>query len=238
MRKINIAGGPIDVNGWVNVEYGVFPFLKKNFGFILGLCFKFLNSKELNYLKSLTFSNNIIFHNVTKNLDCFEDESIDFFYCSHFIEHLTKDECSKLLKNIEKKIKKQGEGKSEKKKGGGGGILRLVTPDLDLYINNSSTKDINSLFYSGYHHQLFSNLKPQNFIKNFFLKLICILFVRPHKYIYNKEEIISLIKSSLISSKHEIKFYNQKEGNCPNIDLLDIHDKSIYLEVIFSSNEI
>jgi hypothetical protein len=231
MKKVNIAGGPINVDGWINVEYGVFPYLKKNFSFILALCFKICNFKELNYLNSLTFSNNIIFHNVIKNIDCFEDESIDFFYCSHFIEHLTKDECSKLLNNIEKKIKKQRER-------GGGGILRLVTPDLDLYINNSSVKDVNSLFYSGYHHYIFPNLKTQNFIKNFFTKLICMLFVRPHKYIYNKAEIISLIKSSLINSKYEIKFYNQKEGDCPNIDFLDIHDKSIYLEVIFSSNEI
>jgi len=76
---------------------------------------------------------NILHVNLLKPIPL-EDESVDFIYCSHFIEHLTKKQLREFMKECFRVLKK-------------GGILRLVTPDFDeiikAYISNYENKNIN-----------------------------------------------------------------------------------------------
>lgn len=220
MKKINIASGPINLEGWINVEYGIFPFLELKFGKMLNFIFKLLKIKHFDYLENIKFNKkNVILHNCLKDLDCFENNSVDYFYCSHFIEHLNYQEFCSLLQNMEKKINKKY------------GIIRLVSPNLDEYISSESTKEINELFYSGYFHA--QNLKKLPKIKKLFIKLIYLLFVRPHKYIFNQKELVNIVKNNL-KTNHNLEFYKKKEGDCPDIDKLDVHEKSLHLEIKFN----
>lgn len=69
---------------------------------------------------------NIDFHPVSKDVKRvnilqglpFEDESIDFIYSSHFLEHLTPEQAVFVLRVCKRVLKS-------------GGILRLVVPDLE-----------------------------------------------------------------------------------------------------------
>ena len=52
----------------------------------------------------------------------FTEDSVDFIYSEHFLEHLTFEESSKVIKEIYRCLKK-------------GGVTRIATPDLDYVIN-------------------------------------------------------------------------------------------------------
>jgi len=58
----------------------------------------------------------------------FEDESVDAFYSSHVIEHIEYKSCSNLIREIYRCLKP-------------GGYFRVVTPDMDLLLNNYSAND-------------------------------------------------------------------------------------------------
>jgi predicted SAM-dependent methyltransferase len=63
------------------------------------------------------------------------DESVDFIYTSHFIEHLEKDTCNRLIKDIFRVLKP-------------GGTIRIVVPDLAYTI---------SLYSKGYKKEMLDN---------------------------------------------------------------------------------
>ncbi len=55
----------------------------------------------------------------------FPDRSFDVVYHSHVLEHLSKSEASKFLKECSRVLRPQG-------------VLRVVVPDLEEIANNSS----------------------------------------------------------------------------------------------------
>ena len=59
----------------------------------------------------------LIKHNLLSPLK-FNDNTFDFIYCSHFIEHLTKDQLRRFLNECYRILKPNG-------------IIRIVTPDFD-----------------------------------------------------------------------------------------------------------
>lgn len=56
----------------------------------------------------------------------FNDNSIEFIYCEHFLEHLTLKEGQKVIKEFFRCLKK-------------GGVLRIAMPDLDYIIEKYKT---------------------------------------------------------------------------------------------------
>jgi predicted SAM-dependent methyltransferase len=97
----------------------------------------------------------------------FDDNSVDFIYNEHFIEHLSYEECERVLKEFWRVLKK-------------GGVLRIATPDLDYIINKYVTdwKDQEWLSWPEY-----------NFIKTRGEMLNTCFYRWRHKYLYNEEDL-------------------------------------------------
>jgi predicted SAM-dependent methyltransferase len=103
----------------------------------------------------------------------FEDDSVDFIYNEHFVEHLTYDEAGKVLREFWRCLRR-------------GGAVRIATPDLDflveLYSRDFKTQD---WFPSG-----FEFVKTKGVAMN-------MAFRRwGHKYVYNEEDLtVQLLKA-------------------------------------------
>jgi len=97
----------------------------------------------------------------------FDDNSVDFIYNEHFIEHLTYEEGQKVLKEFWRVLKK-------------GGVLRIATPDLDYIINKymSNRKDQDWLSWPEY-----SFIKTRGEMLNVSFRWW------GHKYLYNEEDL-------------------------------------------------
>lgn len=137
--KVNIGCGLAVAKGWINVDGGINIFFSKwphNFHKFI---YKFSNSKQWysqeNYCDII--ENHVFIHHNLKYGLPFVSESIDFFYSSHLLEHLFRDDAVKLLKQIYCALKK-------------GGMVRICVPDLEkaiqLYLKGEREKFLEYFF--------------------------------------------------------------------------------------------
>ena len=78
---INLGSGPNGIDGWVNYDWGVLPLLGK-FPLLRNLMIK-IKLLPSNYAISWP---KIRLHDLRKRLPM-NDNSVDFIYCSHVMEH-------------------------------------------------------------------------------------------------------------------------------------------------------
>jgi predicted SAM-dependent methyltransferase len=110
---------------------------------------------------------------VTKGLP-FDDDTVDYIFNEHFIEHLDYGEGQKILREFYRVLKKDG-------------ILRIATPDLDYIVEKYSTDWKNQDWLSWPEYQ-FIETKGQ---------MINVSFrFWGHKYLYNEEDIKNSLKKS------------------------------------------
>lgn len=76
---------------------------------------------DINIFKHKEVGGDVINHNVVNGLP-FEDSSVQCIFSSHFIEHLTFEEAINFLKECHRVLRP-------------GGILRIVCPDIMIWIN-------------------------------------------------------------------------------------------------------
>ena len=156
------------MNSLVRVQYGYGlcnPPCLKNFNwtpslfirkiplsvFTSKILYKFLNNVKPKL--SLTL-NNIIFNkaiygDITKKLPI-KDETVDYLYASHVLEHLPFKEFRKALKESYRILKK-------------GGVFRVVVPNFDFFIqeyldSTSKTKSIDFCLNSSLGSEYFANI--------------------------------------------------------------------------------
>lgn len=147
--KVNIGSGLWVAPGWVNVDATLHVSFSKWPRPILKIINRISGAKQYysqeeycDILKSHIF----IHHNVEYGLP-FPEESVDYVYSSHLLEHLFKEDAKKLLKEVYRVLKK-------------GGIVRICVPDLEyvisLYKKGDKERALNFFFTnsrSGYFHQ-------------------------------------------------------------------------------------
>jgi len=112
-------------------------------------------------------------HDLTRPLP-YDENSVDFIYSEHFIEHLTVDEGLKMLKECHRILNP-------------GGVLRVATPDLDFLVNQYKT-----------------SWKDQDWIKTFGYEwletraeMLNLCFHEwGHKYLYNQEELARRLREA------------------------------------------
>ena len=86
--KVNIACGTYVVPGWINYDRSLNIVLSR-YKFLKKLLYTFrLTTREF---YETTWPSNVIRRDVRKGLPL-PDESVDFIYSSHFIEHLAHEE--------------------------------------------------------------------------------------------------------------------------------------------------
>lgn len=121
---VNLGCGLSVASGWVNIDGSLNSLIAKWPEGICRIFYKLSGSHNYysfeQYHKILK-SGRFIHHNLEYGIPL-DDESVDFLYSSHFLEHLTKNNAKKLLRESYRVLKK-------------GGILRVCVPDLEYAIN-------------------------------------------------------------------------------------------------------
>jgi len=223
MKKINIGCGPIGKDDWVNLDWGIvafahrLPFLEKVFRKI----------KLIPEGYRVQWPKNLLLHDCRRNLP-FADNSVDFIYTSHFIEHLKKFDAQRLLEDCYRVLKH-------------GGVLRISVPDLkilagkyvendvDFFVNflkleKSNPKDIiladifNNMFYPESYGRRFKGLEK-----------LMYFFARPHLWMYDYASLSSLLKECGFKTVEQKSF---RQGEVPDLKELDVFPEiSLYVEV-------
>lgn len=198
MIAVNLGCGTHVLDNWVNLDNSPNIYLSR-FSWLKKMLFKFriINKAQFN----AKFNKGIILRDLRKPLP-FNDNSVDFVYSSHFLEHLSKQECDKLLKEIYRILKK-------------GAILRLVVPDLDFYMNQYHINNTN---------------ENKDIAADIFMEGLNIITKSrdPHMWMYNRNSLSRKLRDFGFEN---VTVYNYKEGECVDINFLDyLPETSLHIE--------
>lgn len=138
--KVNLACGLQCLPGWTNVDGSLTSlFGSKRFSFINKILYKLAGSSDyysFDAYNKVIQKNGLNFYNLKTGVP-FNDDSIDVIYCSHFLEHLNKNDGGNFLKECFRSLKK-------------GGLLRVVVPDLDFAFSmyqQGKVEEMQGLFF-------------------------------------------------------------------------------------------
>jgi predicted SAM-dependent methyltransferase len=140
--KVNLGCGLRCLPDWINVDGSLTSlFGSERFKFVNELLYKFAGSSKyysFDQYNEIIQKNKLKFYDLRKGVPV-ADNSADFIYTSHFIEHLTKRDGKIFMKECYKKLKK-------------GGVLRIAVPNLDvafeMYKNGDTEKMLDLFFYT------------------------------------------------------------------------------------------
>lgn len=210
--KLNLGSGPRALNDWINIDYGLLAFVHK---FKIYQIIKFLIPNKYNF----EWSVKIKFYNICKGLP-YNDESVDFIYTSHFLEHVKTYEVEYILKECYRVMKNES-------------IIRIVVPDIKKMVkkyvehDNQYFEELKNVYnYKVYNDSLIDHINimlyPEyNYVKKSGLIWKIIKFLdKPHAWMYDFESLSYLLKN--VGFK-KINQFEPFEGECPNIDFLDMH---------------
>jgi len=111
--------------GWVNVDSSLNAFFSGWPSPLLKTLYAFTDAQRFftveEYIRLLK-ENRFIFHSLQHGVP-FTDESIDFVYSSHLLEHFFREEAKLFLTDIYRSMKK-------------GGRIRLAVPDLEIALRH------------------------------------------------------------------------------------------------------
>lgn len=145
--KVNIGCGLSVEPEWINVDGNIFILLRKSPKYFKRLFYSLSSIK--NYMDVNEFiqkleNNKFVHHDIMYGIP-FSNESIDFIYTSHFLEHLYREDGIKFLSDSYRVLKT-------------GGIIRICIPDLQyaisLYIKGEKDKSL-EFFFSKYSRSSF-----------------------------------------------------------------------------------
>jgi len=139
--KLNLGAGLTVTPGWTNIDASLNALISSWPGFVHHVLHKASGARQ-NYsfqeYHTILKNNQFVYHNLIFGIP-FVDNCADFIYCSHLLEHLTRQQGNNLVKEIYRVLKK-------------GGILRVVVPNLstavNLYFSGEKDKAL-KLFYDG-----------------------------------------------------------------------------------------
>jgi len=210
MIKVNLGSGTNTIEGWINIDKSWNIYLSK-FPTVKRILYK-LGVISEGVFQADWKGKAIIRHDVKKGLP-FEDESVNFIYCSHLLEHLTRDDARKVCQEVYRVLKKDG-------------IFRVVVPDLKLlakkYVESDrkffggSPKPTADLFLESL---LLEGLRKRPLLE----RILCSL----HKYMYDAESLTFLLRSADFQDVRERNF---REGACPDLKEIENRARSVYIE--------
>ena len=122
--KVNIGSGLSVADGWINVDASLNTFFSKRPRFVLKMIYKISGSKQYYSQESycdILRSHIFVHHNVEYGIP-FPDESVNYIYSSHLLEHMFKEDAEKLLIEAYRVLKKCG-------------IIKICVPDLEYAIS-------------------------------------------------------------------------------------------------------
>lgn len=140
---------------------------------------------------------------VTKGLP-FDDDTIDYIYNEHFIEHLDYEEGQGILKEFYRVLKKDG-------------ILRVATPDLDYILKK---------YFNDWKNQDWLSWPEYQFIETKGRMINISFRFWGHKYLYNEEDLKDLLIKSGFKGLSRCKL---QESNHHELEHLETRKDSILI---------
>lgn len=227
-KKVNLGCGPIGKEDWINIDWGILAILHKYSLIEKALIRLNLFPKRYNVL----WPRNLKLYNCRKKLP-FTDNSIDYIYASHFLEHFKKFEAERIVNDCSRVLKK-------------GAVIRVIVPDLELLVEKYLKKDIdyfkklNDLISFDkekgidFNNFLLADILMDNFYPHFYkteligIKKLMTFFIRPHCWMYDYESLKYLLEASGLKNVQKKAF---REGRVPDLDRLDVFpEMSLYVE--------
>lgn len=217
MKKVNLGSGIPCLDDWINIENSFNARLAK-YPMLRYLLFKVgILPKKYYEIPWSEHIQKIMIRDVRKKLP-FNDDSIDFIYSSHLIEHMRKDEAKEVLGECFRVLKR-------------GGLIRLVTPDLELIARNyiKEIEDIQNNKRKRDDHPSENFLDILDIgVERSKTPFILKLFSSRHRWMYDQLSLTALLTSC---GFNDIQKRSYKVGLAPDIELLDNRpEHSLYLE--------
>ncbi len=225
--KVNLGCGPVGKDDWINLDWGVLAFLHR-YRFLETILLK-LNLLPKGY--NVKWPGNLRLHNCRKRLP-FSDDSVDYVYTSHFLEHFKRFEARSILAECYRILRK-------------GGVIRVTLPDLEIlakkYLEKDSEyfKSILALMNFGEENPSqedypLADIFVDNFYPNFYrekprgIQKALVGFIRPHLWMYDQDSLASLLTGIGFRNVKRMAF---REGNTPDLKHLDVFpEMTLYME--------
>jgi SAM-dependent methyltransferase len=156
--KVNLGCGLQCLPGWLNVDGSLSAlFGSKKFSFINKILYKLAGSSDYYSFEAynkVIREDGLKFFNLTKGIPV-ADNSADVIYCSHFLEHLNKEDGHHFLAECFRALKK-------------GGLLRIAVPDLDfamaMYQAGKVEEMLGLFFYTSNDYSFAAHKHNYNFV--------------------------------------------------------------------------
>jgi predicted SAM-dependent methyltransferase len=213
VTKVNLGSGADCLDDWINIDHSFNARLAKH-PRLRHLLFRIGILPKRFY--EISWPKDIMIHDLRKKLPL-NDNSVDFIYSSHFIEHLNKDEAEKLSRECLRVLKK-------------GGIIRLSVPDLELI-----ARDYLEELSDSKTERTEGHLPSEKFLEALDFKrekmplyLIMLSPGQHHRWMYDRISLTRLLRQCGFAN---IERKSYREGRVPDIDSLDNRpEHSLYLE--------
>lgn len=193
--KINLGCGPDGINGWRNYDWGLLPLLNK-----LGVM-KYMVKLGLIDKNYLVKWPKFELCDIRKGL-LEADESVDFVYCSHVLEHFERLRAKDILIEVRRILKKNG-------------IFRIVLPDLRLVTKINNADQMCQVWW-GYDKSKIGRIAR--------------FFVREHRWMYDLESIKKLLLESGFKHINQSKYRDGSLPDLEKLDLKIHRNLSLYVE--------
>lgn len=201
--KINLGCGTIVAPGWINYDISLKIWLLKHKS-IKRLLFALKLISEKDFKKEIP--PNITRRDLRKGIPL-PTNSVQYIYTSHFLEHLSRKDVVRVLRECYRVLKP-------------GGWMRIVVPDLRLLAEKYVKKEINADEF----------LKRLNLIDDrpLFQRL---LFPHScHRYMFDFDSLKALLLSCGFRAVERRAF---RKGVVPDLDLLDNREEeSLFVEAL------
>jgi len=200
--KLNLGSGPSGINGWLNYDSGVLPWLSRHSQLRRLVCFLGLLPKSYDVIWPETQLVDI------RNRFPLDDNSTDNIYCSQVLEHFELYQAQEILREAHRVLKP-------------GGLIRVSVPDIKkMFSLDITPREINVLWW-GYE----KDIPPTNF----FVK-ISRLFIRDHQWHYDETSMKQLLSDSGFKNIEILSFRKGKTPDLARVEI-GIHRKhSLYIE--------
>jgi len=189
MTKLNIGCGSVKPQGWINIDYSLGARLSRV------PFYSFINRRlklfDLDPTGSPWNWDGVLIRNLTKKFP-WSDGSVDVVYASHIIEHFSKQDGLRLIKECHRVLKKNG-------------IIRIIVPDLKVLIDRYNKGNLRSDDFVESLDVLYHSRGSR--IKDFLVSFMQF----PHKCMYDTPTMIAVLESIGFEAKSREAFSSQIE---------------------------
>lgn len=208
--KLNLGCGPSGLDGWVNFDWGALPLLSK-----VPWVRRLLVKAGILPAGYDTPWPKIRLVDIRKRLPL-RNDSVQFVYCSHVLEHMERWEALRVLRECHRVLVS-------------GGAVRIVVLDLakicQQYIDGTEERPARNACRMLWGHP--KDVEPVGFVARMIRS-----FVRPHEWIYDNVEMEILMRDAGFDDVQHREF---RQGLVVDLDQLDLEGHrthSLYVEAI------